>query len=562
MKRMLVFVLFACVADVHSQGKVGAQLDSTAVTLSWTVDFDDQSVLFTVIQSNSHLDFLIIGFSDHGSQNNTDMCIYRNAKLRDGYIDGDFQIQLDRSQDCQLEKQYGNTFQFRRRLTTCDPMDFAFETGTAQFLFAGGYEFTRDFSSTSVFKDMKYGLLLESPFSLEEEDPERRRFRIVAEDAIIPPVVTTYWCVIQRIPEALSVQKHHIVQMNPYVTKGNENLVHHMEIFLCQDDDQDEYNGNCDNLAASPAARSCSHVIAAWAMGEGPIYYPPEAGLPLGGRRGNKYLKVELHYNNPQLLYGYADRSGFEFVVTPKLRKYDAGIMEVGLIYSDANSIPPGQRNFPLTGHCIADCTSKLPQGGIYIFGSQLHAHLYGRKLFTSHYRNGVKIGEVNRDNHYSPHWQHITDVRPYVHVLPGDVLSTTCVYETLSTSEMVLGGYGIADEMCVNYIYYFPSSEVEVCKSAVDNTTLHDYFDHVHGIRERDLPIHQKYAKVKWSDSNALSLLELYANAPLNMHCYKMDGALFPGHPLNWTAVPQPRLYGAPYRKLRDADECPALND
>ncbi|VDL69391.1 unnamed protein product [Nippostrongylus brasiliensis] len=427
MKRMLVFVLFACVADVHSQGK---------------------SVLFTVIQSNSHLDFLIIGFSDHGSQNNTDICIYRNAKLRDGYIDGDFQIQLDRSQDCQLDKQYGNTFQFRRRLTTCDPMDFAFETGTAQFLFAGGYEFTRDFSSTSVFKDMKYGLLLESPFSLEEEDPERRRFRIVAEDAIIPPVVTTYWCVIQRIPEALSVQKHHIVQMNPYVTKGNENLVHHMEIFLCQDDDQEEYNGNCDNLAASPAARSCSHVIAAWAMGEGPIYYPPEAGLPLGGRRGNKYLKVELHYNNPQLLYGYADRSGFEFVVTPKLRKYDAGIMEVGLIYSDANSIPPGQRNFPLTGHCIADCTSK--------------------------------IGEVNRDNHYSPHWQHITDVRPYVHVIPGDVLSTTCVYETLSTSKMVLGGYGIADEMCVNYIYYFPSSEVEVCKSAVDNTTLHDYFDHV----------------------------------------------------------------------------------
>ncbi|KIH68902.1 copper type II ascorbate-dependent monooxygenase domain protein [Ancylostoma duodenale] len=103
--------------------------------------------------------------------------------------------------------------------------------------------------------------------------------------------------------------------------------------------------------------------------------------------------------------------------------------------------------------------SNNLPSGGIHVFGSQLHAHLSGRKIFTSHYRSGVKIGEINRDNHYSPHWQHIVFIRPYIHVMPG--------------------GYGIEDEMCVNYIYYFPASEVEVCKSAVDNTTLHTFFEH-----------------------------------------------------------------------------------
>jgi hypothetical protein len=30
---------------------------------------------------------------------------------------------------------------------------------------------------------------------------------------------------------------------------------------------------------------------------------------------------------------------------------------------------------------------------------------------------------------------------------------------------------------MCVNYIYYYPVSEIEVCKSAIDNATLHEFF-------------------------------------------------------------------------------------
>ncbi|KAK6753159.1 hypothetical protein RB195_012639 [Necator americanus] len=563
MTTFLFPLLAAFLINVRGDGEVSTKLGPTVVHIGWKVDFADQSVLFTVTQARTPLTYVIIGFSDHGFYNNSDICIYRGGKLRDGYIDGRFQIQFDRSQDCQLEKRQGNRFQFRRRFTTCDPKDFAFEPGTTQFIIAGGYEFTRDFSSSTVMKDLRYGLLIDldadSTNSLESEGAH---FKILADNALIPNVVTTYWCVIKRIPAVLSVQKHHIIQINPYIKKGNENLVHHMEIFRCETDYEEEYSGYCDGLTMSATARSCSHVIAAWAMGEGPIYFPPEAGLPLGGEYGKDYIKVEIHYNNPGLLSGVVDNSGFELVVTTELREYDAGILEIGLIYSDANSIPPGQSAFPLTGHCVADCTSRLPSGGIHIFGSQLHAHLSGRKIFTSHYRHGVKIGEINRDNHYSPHWQHIVFIRPYVHVMPGDVLSTTCVYETLSKDVMTLGGYGIEDEMCVNYVYYFPAAEVEVCKSAIDNTTLHNYFKHEHGINNWDLPIHVKYESVDWTDENALSLKELYAVAPLNMHCYRNDGSLFPNHPTNWTAVPRPRIFTAPFLKYRDDNDCPALND
>ena len=87
---------------------------------------------------------------------------------------------------------------------------------------------------------------------------------------------------------------------------------------------------------------------------------------------------VEIHYNNPNLISGLIDNSGFNITYTPNLRPNDAGIIELGLIYSDANSIPPGQKGFPLTSYCIEDCTKKFPKKGITIFGTQLHAHETG----------------------------------------------------------------------------------------------------------------------------------------------------------------------------------------
>ncbi|KJH42397.1 copper type II ascorbate-dependent monooxygenase domain protein [Dictyocaulus viviparus] len=324
------------------------------------------------MQTNFRLAYLIIGFSDHGSYNNSDICIYRNNKLRDGYIDANFQIQFDRSQDCQLEKRNRNTFSFRRRLATCDPYDIFLESGTTQFILAGGYEFSRNFNSDNVMKmsiifEMKFGNLFQTD-STQVLEFESAHFKILADGARISHDVTTYWCVIKRIPVAVSRQKHHIIQIMPQIQKGNEQLVHHMEVFMCESDDQVEYSGKCDSLARFRNAQTCSHVVAAWAMGEEPIFYPPEAGLPIGGVDGKKYLKVEIHYNNPARLVDIRDDSGFDIVITPNLRKFDAGIMELGIIYSDANSIPPNQASFPLTGHCVADCTMKLSPAPVMRF--------------------------------------------------------------------------------------------------------------------------------------------------------------------------------------------------
>ena len=46
--------------------------------------------------------------------------------------------------------------------------------------------------------------------------------------------------------------------------------------------------------------------------------------------------------------------------MTSQLRPYDAGIMELGLEYTNKMAIPPHQEKFLLTGYCIEECTAVV----------------------------------------------------------------------------------------------------------------------------------------------------------------------------------------------------------
>jgi len=57
---------------------------------------------------------------------------------------------------------------------------------------------------------------------------------------------------------------------------------------------------------------------------------------------------------------------------------------------------------------------------GITIFGSQLHTHLLGTRVVTQHFRGrSHQLDELDRDNHYSTHFQEIRLLSKPVRVLP-----------------------------------------------------------------------------------------------------------------------------------------------
>ena len=43
------------------------------------------------------------------------------------------------------------------------------------------------------------------------------------------------------------------------------------------------------------------------------------------------------------------------------------------------------------------------------------------------------------------------------VRVLPGDALVTRCRYDTRDRANITLGGFGFSEEMCVDYVHYYP---------------------------------------------------------------------------------------------------------
>jgi len=50
-----------------------------------------------------------------------------------------------------------------------------------------------------------------------------------------------------------------------------------------------------------------------------------------------------------------------------------------------------------------------------------------------------------------------------------------------MDRNNITLGGFAISEEMCVNYVHYYPKIELEVCKSSISSESLQTYFRFLH---------------------------------------------------------------------------------
>lgn len=67
-----------------------------------------------------------------------------------------------------------------------------------------------------------------------------------------------------------------------------------------------------------------------------------------------------------RLLPDRRDSSGIRLYYTATLRRFDAGIMELGLVYTPVMAIPPQETAFVLTGYCTDKCT-QLVSGAVLV---------------------------------------------------------------------------------------------------------------------------------------------------------------------------------------------------
>ncbi|CAF0788379.1 unnamed protein product [Brachionus calyciflorus] len=537
------------------------------VRLEWNIEEfkTEKYINFRLLVKTDQLP-LIIGFgaSDRGGFINADLIVF-DVRIDqifyiDSYTNSKGLLKRDKIQNyfniskkiIKFEPQIEIELKFERKLDTCDPKDYLIETGTVHlvhFLLKNNklYPNLKSLYSNSFYPekdadsfDMKQTQLVKSTFfddfTKKFNEKETRFFDMRNTKVQLPNLETTYWCKVFKLEEKF-INKHHIVAYESLISETSKGIVHHMELFHCITDpseDMKSYNGPCKSEEKPPGLTQCRKVVAAWAMGAGRFVYPDDVGGVIGGKDYSPYVVLEIHFDNPKMRSDIIDSSGMRifYIGGPneKLRTYDAGIMEVGLEYNSKNSIPPQSLSFHHHGYCLGTCTKySLPKKGVTIFASQLHTHLTGRKVWTSLVRNGKVIQIINSDNHYDQMFQEIRLLQRPVRVKPGDTIINTCVFETMDRENMTFGGYSIRDEMCVNYMHYYPISNLEVCKSSIYDKVLDNFFAKMNFYDSAETKsnnsIQKNFNSIRWTKLTSSILSKLYDKSPISFSCNSSDG-------------------------------------
>ncbi|KAL3877125.1 hypothetical protein ACJMK2_034878 [Sinanodonta woodiana] len=298
----------------------------------------------------------------------------------------------------------------------------------------------------------------------------------------IPPKETTYKCMIFDLPQD---GDYHLVATKPII--DNVNAMHHIIVYGCKEAENSTIPLNkpydCDMLPGG----GCSDIIGLWQVG-----VPGECHGELSGFRigvnGYKRAAFEVHWNNPALLNGTTDSSGFIFYYTSRHRQYDAGALLFGQVYL---YIPPHERAVTASASCPGDCTRNVMKGNIYITFAFNHMHYLGIHQRIELWRNGTKIQNVTYDDNYMYDNPVIYrfDNHP-IEVRPGDELRTTCVFKSTSRYKTTTFGWDTSKEMCLAIIAYYPKDNftLATCHQWNSVSTCDWQKDVIQGCRYKDI--------------------------------------------------------------------------
>jgi hypothetical protein len=244
-------------------------------------------------------------------------------------------------------------------------------------------------------------------------------------------------------------QLYHIVGFEAVV---NEPTTHHSILSMHEGELTTDPNEPCFDWPA--------RMIWGWAPGIQPLMLPDDAGILIGDHPGGVVTFVlQVHYNNP-LLQPVTDDGGIDVIVTPELREHNAFVFAQGDISTLA--IPPGDPAYTHTATCEGDLTQSLLTEPIHVFASFLHAHEIGSAIVSEQWRNEQLLTEIASQVPYDFNQQQFQETD--IDIMPGDMLQTRCTYDSTGRIDETNGGVGSTDEMCINFMMYYPQIAAEQC--------------------------------------------------------------------------------------------------
>jgi hypothetical protein len=269
-------------------------------------------------------------------------------------------------------------------------------------------------------------------------------------DGFAPPVTETWYSCFSFSIELDRL--HHVIGFEPVVSHP---VIHHYILSLA--------NQPTEVDPQEPCYEWQPRMIWGWAPGIAPMALPDEAGILVGDNPGaTANFILQVHYNNPLLEPVEELFEGIDIIATPNLRPHDAFVWSQGDI---ANiSIPPGDPSYVHTARCTESLTTSQLDHPIHVFASFLHAHEIGVAITSEQYRGGDLLTEIASQVPYDFNTQQFqpTDVL----IRPGDEIETRCTYDSTGREGQTVGGVASRDEMCINFMMYYPRIRSERCGS------------------------------------------------------------------------------------------------
>jgi hypothetical protein len=240
-------------------------------------------------------------------------------------------------------------------------------------------------------------------------------------------------------------------------------LVHHM--ILYRDTPETKLPSGFHNCKE----RSVDAVpLFLWGPGAGGLVLPGDVGLELGD--GEVQLDLEVHYNNATYIEDAFDTSGFGLCTTDERRPISAQVATVGTLYF---TIPPKQNgvdgSLSLTNTCVPPITEPTR-----VLATAPHMHALGRAMKTEILRSNGAVETLIDVESYN-----FNDQSPFpvdVTLGPDDRLRTTCRWSNPHDTPVRYGG-GTDDEMCYNFLLYYPAGQLETpgfpARACIDSTEV-----------------------------------------------------------------------------------------
>ncbi|KAK3088535.1 hypothetical protein FSP39_020262 [Pinctada imbricata] len=499
------------------------------------LDHDGKYILFWKFNS-THITFEVhvrthgyvgFGLSPNGNMFPADVVIgwVKNgqAYFKDRHTTAYSSPLIDSSQDWFLlhakENDFGTVLKMVRKLDTCDHHDLKITDSTIRIIFSYHPDDPQSETGLPYHGNTRRGAHSLMLLNRLEEFPlpsDVITQEFLNDDFHLPPVDTYYHCKVYDM-HTLG-KKHHLVRFEPVLQKGNEGIVHHIVVYKCANIDR-KYVGVTYHCQRPPhdSLHPCSIFYLAWAVGGEVFNFPRDVGLPFADPKDPSMFIIETHYNNPAKTPGYVDNSGLRLYLTPTLQKHEAGILTSGLSVNKYHIVPPYEQTFISSGFCMEDCLNKglssMPDG-VKVFAVLQHAHLLARGITTRLIRKGVEQEPLAEDPHYDFNFQDFRHIRNNRTIKSGDTIVVECTYDSTKKTAPTYGGLGTSEEMCLSFIYYYPSMIVDTCQV----TPIYDDIPIPHN---QVLPMSRTY---NWTDpQHREDFREYLANTKYHAKCAGM---------------------------------------